>query len=163
MSNTGQLENNDVNDLQEEFTVIHEQWLPPNPEAVPAARHKVLDICQGLGVTTGECSDLDLALGEALANAVMHGSKGLAPLNNRIYMGLWSYHKSIIIQVHNCGPGFDPPPPPYEMPKSMESTHGRGFPLMECLTDAMVVCRGDVIEGGASTFLIKHLPQTENA
>lgn len=155
------LHNDDVNKLYKEFNVIHEQWFPANPEAVPQARHRFLEICEDLGVSVCECMDLDLALGEAMANAVVHGSKGLSSQDNSVYMGLWAFHEHLIIQVHNCGPGFDPPAPPYQMPRLFECTHGRGFPLMQVLTDAMLVCRGDINEGGASTFLIKSLPPSQ--
>jgi anti-sigma regulatory factor (Ser/Thr protein kinase) len=36
-----------------------------------------------------------------------------------------------------------------------EATSGRGLPLMETLTDAMVVCRADPDQGGASVYLVK--------
>ena len=60
--------------------------------------------------------------------------------------------------LRDRGPGVNPPPPPYLMPSAYwETTHGRGLPLMETLTDAMVVCRGDAHEGGASVYLVKRI------
>ena len=104
---------------------------------------------------------LDLALGEALANAVLHGAPSASAIpepERHVLLSLWHFQDRLIIQVRDRGPGFDPPAPPYAMPLAAhEQTHGRGLPLMETLTDAMMVCRGDTREGGASVFLIKKL------
>ena len=139
-----------------------ELWLPADPGAVPQARHQTMRACTNAGLTDEDCFTLDLALGEALANAVVHGASADCRVQckdkNQIYLGLWSFQSRLIIQVQDHGAGFHPPAPPYLMPEaSQEATHGRGLPLMEILTDAMAVCRGCVKEGGASVFLIKRM------
>ena len=135
--------------------LLLDRQYPADAHIVPQARREAIAVCGRVGITEDECAALDLALGEALANAVSHG--GAAGV---VYLAIWSYHGNLIIKVHNGGPGFDPPPPPYPMPASFSATSGRGLPLMETLTDAMLVCRGDADEGGSSTFLVKHLPKT---
>lgn len=136
-----------------------ELWLPADPKAVPQARHQAMRACSEAGLTEEDCFTLDLALGEALANAVMHGAP-CAPRVQRddwhVCLSLWGFGDRLIIHVCDRGPGFRPPPPPYQMPDAgWETTHGRGLPLMETLTDAMVVCRADAEEGGASVYLVK--------
>lgn len=133
-----------------------ELWLPADPCAVPEARHQVMRVCQQAGVPEYDCLGLDIALGEALANAVVHGARP-ASGGTPVCVRLWDYRGNLIIQVADQGPGFDPPAPPYPMPESHEETHGRGLPLMDRLTDAMLACRGDVQEGGAAVYLIKAL------
>jgi len=139
-----------------------ELWLPADPKAVPQARHKAMQACARAGLTDDECFTLDLALGEALANAVLHGAPTAsldAEHDWHVHMSLWHYQYRLIIQIRDRGPGFDPPLPPYPMPMAAhEETHGRGLPLMETLTDAMMICRGDTDEGGASVFLVKKMP-----
>ena len=51
-----------------------ELWLPADPEAVPPVRRRAMRACTDAGLNEEDCFTLDLALGEALANAVMHGA-----------------------------------------------------------------------------------------
>ncbi len=137
-----------------------EFWLPADLNAVPQARRKAMLVCTEAGLADDDCFALDLALGEALANAVMHGAKGKAATEKeqQVYLGLWHHRKRLIIQVQDYGIGFVPPPPPYVMPDAAQhGTHGRGLPLMEMLTDAMAICSGCIHDGGSSVFLIKRM------
>jgi anti-sigma regulatory factor (Ser/Thr protein kinase) len=140
-----------------------ELWFPADPQAVPAARHQALSVCQKAGVSEDDCFTLDLALGEALANAVVHGAPAAdSPTHESaahdVCLCVWRYRDRLIVEVHDRGRGFDPPLPPYKMPAaSAQETHGRGLPLMERLTDALMVCRGDAVEGGASIYLVKNV------
>ena len=133
--------------------------LPAIREAVPEARHRVLEACAITGLSEWECASLDLALGEALANAVVHGNPTDLPNEAcPICVTLWNYDRKIIVHINNRGSSFRPPEPPYEMPIANEQeTHGRGLPLMEMLTEALVFCENDVNEGGTSIYLIKSL------
>lgn len=144
-------------------TPLLEFWLPADLGAVPSARKKAMRVCTDAGLTDDDCFALDLALGEALANAVTHGTGSGTKTDGKIYLGLWNFQSRLIIQVRDNGPGFTPPHPPYAMPEAhRHDTHGRGLPLMETLTDALAVCRGCIVEGGASVFLIKSMPTGKN-
>jgi len=136
-----------------------EHCLPADPQAVPEARRAALRALREAGASEDECFTLDLALGEALANAVVHGAPTAPDLRARpcVCLRLWSYQGQMIIEVRDQGPGFDPPLPPYPMPADFGATHGRGLPLMEKLTDALLISRGDARAGGAATYLIKKL------
>ena len=137
---------------------LWEWWLPADLGAVPRARRQAMQVCTEAGLTDDDCFALDLALGEALANAVKHGSAKDAE-NSQVYLGLWHYQSRLIIHVQDYGLGFNPPLPPYTMPDAaLHETQGRGLPLMEMLTDAMAVCSGCIEERGASVFLIKRMP-----
>ena len=139
-----------------------EIWLPADPKAVPPARHRAMQACTEAGLAEEDYFTLDLALGEALANAVLHGAPRDADVRRPVHddrhvcLSLWGYGDRLVIHVCDRGPGFDPPPPPYPMPAAGGATHGRGLPLMETLTDAMVVCRADAVAGGASVYLVKN-------
>ena len=152
---------------QKSMLPLLEFWLPASLDAVPSARKKAMRVCTDAGLTDDDCFALDIALGEALANAVTHGTSGARNSSTKsgdeIYLGLWHFQSRLIIHVQDKGPGFVPPAPPYVMPDAAQHhTHGRGLPLMETLTDALAVCRGCVVEGGASVFLIKAMPRGEN-
>ena len=135
--------------------------LSADPRAVPQARHEAMQACTEAGLTDDDCFSLDLALGEALANAVTYGVPESEEIHH-VFVSLWGFQDRLIIQVRDRGPGFCPPPPPYQMPPAFwETTHGRGLPLMETLTDAMVVCRGDAHEGGASVYLVKKITRND--
>jgi anti-sigma regulatory factor (Ser/Thr protein kinase) len=133
--------------------------MPTDPQAVPSARHAAIQACQSAGASEEDCFALDLALGEALANAVTHGATGTygSPKDLPVMLRLWQHHGRLIVEICDFGPGFDPPPPPYSMPDDIGATHGRGLPLMQRMTDALLVSRGDVRTGGASIYLVKEL------
>lgn len=141
--------------------LLLELRLPSDAKSVPEARRQAQQVCESIGISDDDCFSLDLALGEALANAVVHGTPSadqIKPSDHHVFLGMWDYDHHLIVEVHDHGPGFRPPPPPYQMPApDTETTHGRGLPLMQMLTDAMIVCRGDAQEGGASIYLVKHL------
>lgn len=134
-----------------------ERHYPADPRMVPEARHEAIQFCHEAGVSEDDCASLDLALGEALANAVRHGRIGKTNGNgDAVALSMWSYRDSVICYVHDCGPGFDPPQPPYEMPlPTADYLGGRGLPLMDMLSDALLVCREDASVGGVSVYLIK--------
>ncbi len=138
---------------------LWEHCLPADPQAVPEARRAAIHACREAGASEDDCFTLDIALGEALANAVVHGAPASAGFETRpsVCLKIWCYRGQMIIEVSDHGPGFDPPLPPYPMPSDFEATHGRGLPLMEQLTDALLVSRGDVRAGGVSTYLVKKL------
>lgn len=138
-----------------------EQCLPADPQVVPDARRAAIQVCRNAGASDEDCFALDLALGEALANAVTHGTPriGIEQLPS-ICLRIWRFRTQLIVEVHDQGPGFDPPVPPYPMPDNYEETHGRGLPLMQRMTDALLVSRGDARTGGATVYLIKTLPHS---
>ena len=112
----------------QESPPLLEFWIPADLHAVPQARRTAMQVCTEAGLKDDECFALDLALGEALANAVMHGAKSGAEAEQQVYLGLWHHRKRLVIQVKDFGAGFVPPPPPYTMPDAAQhETHGRGF------------------------------------
>jgi anti-sigma regulatory factor (Ser/Thr protein kinase) len=133
--------------------------LPADPQVFPSVRHAAIEACRSVGASETDCLALDLALGEALANAVSHGRHSLTAAQPIVSLRLWRYHDRLIFEIRDNGPGFDPPLPPYSMPEDMTLTHGRGLPLMQGLTDALLVSRGDSRTGGSIIYLIKHLSQ----
>lgn len=148
---------------QETNGILLDLRMRPHASEMPEARRAALRACTAAGFSEDDCASLDLALGEALANAIVHGARRIsgAPSSAKdqdVHVSVWDYRNRLFVEVRNSGHSFDPPLPPYDMPSpDADATHGRGLPLMELLTDALLVCRGDADTGGTSTFLIKNL------
>jgi len=77
--------------------------------------------------------ELRLALQEALANAIVHGS-GRDPSKS---VDCWVAHRGdILIVVRDSGPGFDPNATPHPLePQQLSSDHGRGIHMIRQLVD----------------------------
>lgn len=133
--------------------------VPAERSAVIEARKAVNTVFESVGLTADESGEMDLALGEALANAITHGlESGNDHSVEIVYISMWDFQNHLILEITNHGEPFRAPDPPYEMPEaSRHDTHGRGLPLMEMLTDALAVCENGVDVGGASIYLVKSM------
>ncbi len=108
------------------------------PAELRAAERTVRDIMQALRAAACNCGDLDevqLALGEALANAVRHGCR----LNARKRISVQCrYHpaEGLWLVVRDPGAGFAPEniPDPTQ-PENLEKFGGRGIYLIRQLMD----------------------------
>jgi anti-sigma regulatory factor (Ser/Thr protein kinase) len=131
--------------------------VPWEPMEGPALRHDITAYFDAVGLDGEACTSLELALGEALANAIRYGSRGP---ERRPVVSVWLYRDAVIAHVRDFGPGFEPPPPPYAMPDpDANRTGGRGLPLIALLTDAFLVARNSPAEGGGeSAYLIMRMP-----
>jgi serine/threonine-protein kinase RsbW len=81
--------------------------LPCNPGAMPLAREKVGAFLHGRGFSSSARSDIFLALGEGLANAIRHGCPKASP-KTRIRVRAAFDGEQLILQITDPGPGFDP-------------------------------------------------------
>ncbi len=112
------------------------------PAELRAAERTVRDIMQALRAAECNCGDLDevqLALGEALANAVRHGCR----LNPRKRIAVQCrYHpaQGLWLMVRDPGAGFAPEniPDPTQ-PENLEKFGGRGIYLIRRLMDEVEV------------------------
>ena len=79
---------------------------------MPDARRAALHACRESGASEDDCFTLDIALGEALANAVVHGAPATPDLDSApsVCLRIWHYRGQMIIEIRDHGPGFDPPP-----------------------------------------------------
>jgi serine/threonine-protein kinase RsbW len=79
--------------------------------------------------------EVEIALREALANAVFHGNEG--DPSRRVFLRVYGGSDwGLLVAVRDDGPGFDPAhvPDPREGDR-LELTHGRGVFLMKELMD----------------------------
>jgi serine/threonine-protein kinase RsbW len=92
----------------------------------------------------GSEEDIEIALREALANAVIHGNHG--DTGKRVYVGCRGGTDEVSIVIRDEGQGFDihavPDP---TTPENIASNHGRGIYLMRTLMDEVRFERGGTV------------------
>jgi serine/threonine-protein kinase RsbW len=109
--------------------------VPSTREGINAAVAKVMRIARGAGCLASEVADVEIALREALANAVFHGNQGL-PEKKVLLRCYADPDDGILLAIRDEGEGFDPSAVPD--PRAAERltlTHGRGIFLMHELMD----------------------------
>jgi serine/threonine-protein kinase RsbW len=112
-----------------------EQSLPSELTAISPFADQLMLFIQKFRETDGTELDIEIALREALANAVVHGNH--EDPHRRVYVSCrCSTEGEVSITVSDEGRGFDnravPDP---TAPGNVEFTHGRGLYLMQMLMD----------------------------
>ena len=109
--------------------------LPSNKQALNEAVHRVLRIAESCGCEGDNQADLEIALREALANAMIHGNAYHDSKN--IFLRCYGAPgHGMLIMVRDEGPGFEPESVPDPRgPDRMFLHHGRGLFLMRQLMD----------------------------
>ena len=110
-------------------------WMPSEVSAISPLVERLMRLIEGSHCITGEESAVELALREALNNAVVHGNRldahKLVHIRCRCKVG-----KGISLIVSDQGQGFDacciPDPLAAE---NLEAEHGRGIHLMKLAMD----------------------------
>jgi serine/threonine-protein kinase RsbW len=116
--------------------------LPSTRAALRRAVAQVRRIAARCGCSEEQGTDLEIALVEALANAMEHGNRGLP--RRRVFLRCYGGPRAgIVILVRDQGPGFDPAsvPDPRESGRR-ELQHGRGLLMMRELMDRIEFRRG---------------------
>jgi serine/threonine-protein kinase RsbW len=103
---------------------------------------RLMRLIEGSHCIPGEESAVELALREALNNAVVHGNRmdthKLAQVRCRCQLG-----KGVSIVVRDQGQGFDPNAVPDSLAgNNLEAVHGRGIYLMKWAMDEVSFERG---------------------
>lgn len=111
------------------------QTIPSTLPAVNRVIRRILRVARTMGCARGELDKVELALREALLNAIMHGSRG--DPKRKVSVGcLCDETKGMLLVVRDAGPGFDPAQvPDPTTAENIYSSHGRGIFLMRALMD----------------------------
>jgi serine/threonine-protein kinase RsbW len=112
-----------------------ETWLPASPASAGAARSIVYEAANEVGLDGERTWDLLLATSEAVANAVQHGK---AWPNNCILLTTEPCVRGLRVEVCDCGTfesTLEPAP--------LESTSGRGIPIIAAVVDRLEVQNGN--------------------
>ena len=110
-------------------------WIPSEINAISPLAQRLIRLIEGSHCITGEEPAVELALREALSNAVVHGNRldarKLVHVRCRCKVG-----EGISLTVSDQGQGFDahavPDPVAVE---NLEAEHGRGIHLMKLAMD----------------------------
>jgi len=126
---------------------LHEFDFPAALSEIPTARRHVAEQAERCGLSGPALFDLLLAVGEALANAVKHGSPRRQA--DRVHVRVGVQDGGVIVEVRDQGSGFGAsricPPEVYD-------AGGRGIPFMRALLDDL---RFDCRPTGTSVLLFK--------
>jgi len=111
--------------------------LSADRDAVDPVVRSVMEVVRETKCASGREDDIELALTEALANAVVHGA-GADPSKVVECDVACDQAQGMLIVVRDPGPGFDPRniPDPCQG-KNIYSHHGRGIFLINQLMDAV--------------------------
>jgi serine/threonine-protein kinase RsbW len=136
-------------------TVMPELWseaitLPARIETLSSIRNKVCELLSALAIPEASMFDINVAVGEALANAVRHGSPG-GP-SDEVGIIVRAYPDRVTIQVSDTGCGFDGTS---ACRGDVYASGGRGVMFMRALMDGVVFEIAP--DGGTVVTLTKHL------
>ncbi|HTY42093.1 MAG TPA: ATP-binding protein [Thermoanaerobaculia bacterium] len=116
--------------------------LPGDVNAISPVVGKVMAIVTEMGCAAGREFEIELALREALANAVEHGS-GHDPSKEIQCCVACDHARGMLIIVRDPGPGFDPASIPSPiLGQNLFSTGGRGIYLINQLVDEVSYQKG---------------------
>jgi serine/threonine-protein kinase RsbW len=126
--------------------------LPSRIEAVADAAAAVTDFVKGCGLDEQVAFGVDMAVREALTNAVVHGNQEDEHKSVEVIFGCGE--NALEIEIRDQGKGFDPAsvPDPTE-PANLLKTSGRGIFLMRTFMDEVDWCARP--EGGTTVRLVK--------
>ena len=115
--------------LQLELTV------PARKDAVTPVVDRIMARAREMGCAKDKEHEIELALQEALANAVVHGCKEDPTQSVQITVGC-DKSRGMIIVVRDPGDGFDPANVPSPLiGQNIYASHGRGIYLINQLMD----------------------------
>lgn len=111
-------------------------------EAIPEFVGHIMPVVRQLGCTAGKEMQVELALHEALANAVIHGCHN-DPAKKVQCCVACDETRGMLIVIRDPGTGFDPAsiPSPIEG-QNLYSSHGRGIFLINQMMDEVHYERG---------------------
>jgi serine/threonine-protein kinase RsbW len=116
--------------------------LPGDVNAISPVVESVMRIVTEMGCAAGREFEIELALREALANAIEHGS-GHDPTKEIQCCVACDHLRGMLIVVRDPGPGFDPASIPSPIVgRNIFSTGGRGIYLLNQLMDEVRFERG---------------------
>ena len=131
--------------------VLHK--LPADVNLISPVVEEIMRVVKEMGCAEGQEFDIELALREALANAIKHGGRN-DPSKQIECCVACDRDRGMLIVVRDPGRGFDPDELPSPVQgKNLFSTHGRGIFLINQLMDEV-----RFEKGGTEIHMIKRAP-----
>jgi len=133
-------------------------WMPSEVQAISPLVERLLVLLEGSQCATGEEFNVEMALREALGNAVVHGNHEHPRAKVHIRCRCWP-GKEISIVVTDQGKGFDVGKTGDNgLALDLISEHGRGIRLMKAYMDDVHFARG-----GSEVHMRKRLRTTSSS
>lgn len=129
---------------------VERMVLPATADTLSSARSRVCDVLGPLGVAESSMFDIRVAVGEALANAIRHGSPGGE--TDMVSVEISAYPDRVSIRVSDSGSGFDGCA---RSSGDLYAPSGRGVMFMRALMD--MVEFESCVDGGTAVTLVKHI------
>lgn len=101
-----------------------------HPQNAGPARERVRDAARAAGFAALDLADIEIAVGEAVTNAILYGSPSA---DSRVVLAYGLVGPSFVIKVHDEGNGFDPGA--VKLEEDTDALGGRGIRLMRALMD----------------------------
>ncbi len=112
-----------------------EATLPGDPGAIAPVVRKIMAVINEMGCAAGREYEIELALYEALANAIEHGTANDPSKQVQCWVAC-DHERGMLIVIRDPGPGFDPASIPSPIVgQNIFSTGGRGIYLINQLVD----------------------------
>jgi serine/threonine-protein kinase RsbW len=109
--------------------------IPADPAAIPTLTDGVMQVLKGKGWNDDDIMAVELALQEAVANAIRHGCRGDATKHLECSVAV-EKSGEIVIVIRDPGSGFDPATVAHPLdPANMLKPSGRGIFLINNLMD----------------------------
>jgi serine/threonine-protein kinase RsbW len=116
--------------------------LPAATSAINPVVEKVMGLVIGMRCATGREFEVETAIREALANAIVHGCGQDSSKQIRFSVAC-DEARGMLIVVRDPGPGFDPARLPSPLSgEPLFRSHGRGIYLINMLVDEVRLERG---------------------
>ncbi|MCX6372556.1 MAG: ATP-binding protein [Actinobacteria bacterium] len=125
----------------------HEFTFSASTEALPTARRRVTAFAEVAGLRGSDLFEFSVAVAEALANALVHGSPH--GIDDDIRVRFFCYDDEVAVEVADGGGGLDATPTC--VPEALASS-GRGIHFMRALCDAVQFTCGPL---GTHVLLVK--------
>ena len=133
-------------DLSDQFEIT------AHPQNAGLAREHVRKAAIQVGFADMDLADIEIAVGEAVTNAILYGSPTAA---SRVVLSYGVAKSAFVIQIRDEGKGFDPSHVRTE--QDTNALGGRGLRLMQALMDQVDLQHDG---HGMVAYLIKKLPTT---
>jgi len=124
--------------------------MPGDRQAVTPVVDRIMSIVRDMKCAEGKEGEIELAVQEALANAVVHGCEEDPDRSVEVAVGC-EEDRGMIIMVRDPGKGFDPQEIPNPlMGQNLFASHGRGVYLINQLMDEV-----HYEKGGTEIWMVK--------
>ncbi len=101
-----------------------------HPQNAGPARERVRDAARRAGFAALDLADIEIAVGEAVTNAILYGSPSA---DSRVMLAYGRAGADFVIKIRDEGSGFDPAA--VKLDEDTDALGGRGIRLMRALMD----------------------------